>query len=414
MNIIWNGISHIDKNICKWCATPISAKNFNRLIGSSTYKAVSDLISAKIIDWEATTFWLNYNPHSSPTSSKLSKILSHQIKVVTFMLPTGSLQQRNYPKLYPTSPILCPSYRIHEDTNRHLGLCTSHQSSCITIMESHHLFLIDILTQHCITSSPVDISHNVNSCRIFQLLHYFTTYRTLSPDHPIYLLFYNYVPLELTDLFHTFINKTKLRKSLLLKFLLSLFKDFKQKIWNVHTSSLKVWESTTFKITSKSKKTYRSKFGRRSQKSPRQHVHTSNIIRYNQTRQPLDFGPPMTSRTYHHPNVNYAQHLIWAFSNFLYSGLWHHYLSYIPFDNFNYIDQFPFTSLYLSYHLFSSFYLLHTFLPKEHTSLPVVPLYLNHTANDAPEIYDLLPEDIQNHMNLAKLKLYAPDLPQTL
>ncbi|GES93588.1 hypothetical protein RCL_jg21359.t1 [Rhizophagus clarus] len=219
MNIIWNGISHIDKNIRKWYSIPISAKNFNRLIGSSTYKAVPELISAKIIDWEATTFWLNHNPHSSPTSLKLLKILSHCIKAIIFMLPTG--------------------------------LCASHQSSCISIMESHRLFLINILTQNSTTSSPADISHSVNSY-------------------------------------------------------------FKRQIWNIHASSLKAWESTQLNITSKSKRSYKSKFSHHSKRTPRQHVHITDVIRPNRTRQPSDFGPSMTSRIYRHPNVNYAQHLIWA------------------------------------------------------------------------------------------------------
>ncbi|GES81152.1 ribonuclease H-like domain-containing protein [Rhizophagus clarus] len=279
MNIIWNGISHVDKNICKWCSTPISAKNFNRLIGSSTYKDVPDLILAKIIDWEVTTFWINHNPYSSPTSEKLSKILSHRIKAVTFMLPTGSIQQRNYPKLYPTSPIFCPSCQIQEDTNCHFGLCTSHQQSCITIMESHHLFLISLLTQNSITSSPAAISSSVNSCRIFQLPLYFSTHQALSPDHPCYLLFYNYIPLEIAKLFNSFINKTKLRKSLLLKFLLFLFKDFKKQIWNVHASALKNWESTHLNITSKSKRSYKSKFGKNSRRTSTHQVHTTDITR---------------------------------------------------------------------------------------------------------------------------------------
>ncbi|GBB89553.1 hypothetical protein RclHR1_16280003 [Rhizophagus clarus] len=108
MNIVWNDISHIDKNIRKWCSTSISAKNFNRLIGSSTYTNVPDLITAKTVDWEATTYWINHNPYSLPTSAKLSKILLYHIKASTFILSTGAIQQRNYPKLYPTSPILCP------------------------------------------------------------------------------------------------------------------------------------------------------------------------------------------------------------------------------------------------------------------------------------------------------------------
>ncbi|GBC04012.1 hypothetical protein RclHR1_05470003 [Rhizophagus clarus] len=121
-------------------------------------------------------------------------------------------------------------------------------------MELHCLFLVDLFTQHCTAAMPQDIPRYVNSCQLFQLPSYFTSYWDLSPTHPCYLLFHNFILLEITQLFNIFITKSKLRKSLLLKFLCSLFNDFKKQIWNIHASALKQWESTQFNITSKSKR----------------------------------------------------------------------------------------------------------------------------------------------------------------
>ncbi|GES79602.1 hypothetical protein GLOIN_2v1767945 [Rhizophagus clarus] len=123
------------------------------------------------------------------------------------------------------------------------------------ILDKHRLLLIDILTTHITGPLSDNIPRYVNNSELFKLQQYLETHTDLSPIHPVYLFFHNFVPKELViNLFRVFISSFKLRKSLLLKFLNSLFSDFKCEIWNIHAHNLKSWERSQLNITSRSKK----------------------------------------------------------------------------------------------------------------------------------------------------------------
>ncbi|GET58235.1 ribonuclease H-like domain-containing protein [Rhizophagus irregularis DAOM 181602=DAOM 197198] len=97
--IKWTDIYVIDRNVRKWSDNVINPQIFNSMINNSSLSLKVQIIHGDI-DWNLTREWINFNPLDSPTSAKGSKI-----KKCNFIYPTADIQQRNYPRLYPSGNI---------------------------------------------------------------------------------------------------------------------------------------------------------------------------------------------------------------------------------------------------------------------------------------------------------------------
>lgn len=71
-----------------------------------------------------------------------------KLKKYNFLYHTAGIQQRNYPRLYPTSAIPCVQCNSHLDNNKHVGLCSAHKDICIGILKCHSTTLFDIIKDY--------------------------------------------------------------------------------------------------------------------------------------------------------------------------------------------------------------------------------------------------------------------------
>lgn len=128
----WNQLYICDQNIRQWANTSIRANIFNSMLNNSSLTLIEEDILQGHVDWHFTKLWINFNPFDSPTSEKVSRHLSTKVKKSNFIYPTADILQRNYLRLYLTGPILCPNCHTSEDTNAHIGLCTTHHRNILT------------------------------------------------------------------------------------------------------------------------------------------------------------------------------------------------------------------------------------------------------------------------------------------
>ncbi|CAB4410638.1 unnamed protein product [Rhizophagus irregularis] len=142
--IKWNNIYVIDRNVRKWLNNVINPQIFNSLINNSSLSPIKEQIINGDIDWTFTHEWINSNPLDSP-DAKLSRIQGSKIKKCNFIYPTADIQQRNYPRLYPSGNIPCINCNIEKDTNEHVGLCIAHKENIIDILTHHEITLINII-----------------------------------------------------------------------------------------------------------------------------------------------------------------------------------------------------------------------------------------------------------------------------
>ncbi|GBC04982.1 hypothetical protein RclHR1_05990011 [Rhizophagus clarus] len=127
----------------------------------------------------------------------------HNISLFNHTLPTSDLQQRNYPKLFPSGPINCTACNTLIINNGHIGFCPTHlntlNNSLQKIKESFILKLIDASD----VLGLMDIRAWVERSQIFSPI--------TNDDHPIYLILHQCVPQTLTSIIKMFIKNTKER-----------------------------------------------------------------------------------------------------------------------------------------------------------------------------------------------------------
>ena len=97
------------------------------MINNSALSPIKEQTINGDIDWTFTCKWINSNPLDSPIDAKLSRIQGSKIKKCNFIYPTADIQQRNYPRLYPSGNIPCIECNTEMNNNEHVGLCITHK-----------------------------------------------------------------------------------------------------------------------------------------------------------------------------------------------------------------------------------------------------------------------------------------------
>ncbi|RGB40376.1 hypothetical protein C1646_739642 [Rhizophagus diaphanus] len=323
-------------------------------MNNSSLKPINHLIRDGSIDWSYTKKWINHNPTDTPTSDKLRKIHAEKIKKSTFNYTTGDILRRNYPKLYPPGQILCTNCDQYEDTNAHVGLCPSHRSNILTVLNGYKQKLLNLIKEKNTSSFTFDIDHNINNSNMFKLLPDTLNQALLQQTdtstprddiqipktQPWILLLHHLIPTELSDLFYMYFGQQKLRDHLLIQYVADFTTALKISIWSIQARNFKKWEKS-LNITSKKKKQYR-----RHHKRPLKD--SSNMTR--STTDNINLRGHY-SAYYYNKSLPYFKHLItlddsasirWTTCNFLHSGTWESYRDTLSFNNFDYLPDFSF------------------------------------------------------------------------
>lgn len=153
------------------------------------------------IDWELTSKWIKHNPLQQVLKSKLSRIISRRIKSITFTLPTGDINKRNYPSLYPQESITCPSCLTAPHNDEHLGLCTHYRDKLISTFIDFKKKIKSILHSNFDTVLESEIDHRVDGSLIFNWLLSSDEPYNFSITYPVSLILHNFIPRDLTYFF---------------------------------------------------------------------------------------------------------------------------------------------------------------------------------------------------------------------
>ncbi|GET02155.1 RNA-directed DNA polymerase from mobile element jockey-like [Rhizophagus clarus] len=185
-------------NLRKWTKHACHAYMAASSLHNHSQRHLLHLMDSHPIDWSSTSQWLRKNnDNGAPCSFQNDKITGHKIKSYTHLLPTADLQQRNYPRLYPSRPILCSECNSQVYNNSHIGFCPSHLTDL-----NHDLQTAAQCLGSLITSSPNaplstrDVTLSIGRSALFS--------QVTDINHPIYLLLHQLVPEELQENFGAF------------------------------------------------------------------------------------------------------------------------------------------------------------------------------------------------------------------
>lgn len=90
------------------------------------------------------------------------------MKKSNFIYPTLDVSQRNYPKLYPTSTLLCKECNEQPAANFYIGLCPKHTDKITILMNKHCQLFINIIDKHA-TGMTFDLKSRIEVSSLFNL-----------------------------------------------------------------------------------------------------------------------------------------------------------------------------------------------------------------------------------------------------
>ncbi|RIA83521.1 hypothetical protein C1645_833707 [Glomus cerebriforme] len=324
--LTWMNLGPLERPVRKWTTDVISCKSFNRFINSSNISSLMSKCQAVPIDFSITQLWINYNPFVSITSNELSSYISYKIKSMNSLLPTCDLLQRNYPHVYPKTPISCPSCNLSTDSNDHIILCSIYSPIIVDLLFTHE----SMLTQFLYDKQPTP--HKIPRDNIqtwISLTPIFAANRSVpvSDNLDLILISHQFIPKSFDDLFMKIFPKKKPRRAHLIDFLHFLLMDLRKITWLAHCDARAEWEKS-LNISQCCKRP-------RQRTSSRQSASNSRVTQIHRT------DTPSTTQNVYASSL----WLIWASSNFLHSGSWTHHRSItlhynIFFDFISFINSF--------------------------------------------------------------------------
>ncbi|GBC02754.1 hypothetical protein RclHR1_00480011 [Rhizophagus clarus] len=244
-----NGL--LEKDLRKWSKNTLECCNMLSTINNNSNAYLFDKAKIHPIDWHHTSLWIKRNNDNTTCSNLNDKVTGFKINSFNHTLPTSDLQQRNYPKLYPSGQINCTACNELTITNSHLGFCPAHlhtlNDSLLTIKDTFTIKLIDASD----VPGAMDIKAWVERCPLFSPI--------INDNHPIYLILHQCVPSTLTSLLKKFV-KNNTKRQALITFLMDLFfKDITRPFWKLHSFLMHAWEKAR-NITRRKKVNYRKKY----------------------------------------------------------------------------------------------------------------------------------------------------------
>ncbi|GBB88117.1 hypothetical protein RclHR1_14630005 [Rhizophagus clarus] len=109
----------IDRDIRKTLSSISNIKNINQFLAHHRLSYLQSITYNNKIDWKSTQSWFSYNPFDSPTSRKLTKFRSWQLKNCCDTLPTMDLMNKYYPNTFDNC-LTCWHRKNTPETNIHL------------------------------------------------------------------------------------------------------------------------------------------------------------------------------------------------------------------------------------------------------------------------------------------------------
>ncbi|RIA96673.1 hypothetical protein C1645_815096 [Glomus cerebriforme] len=199
--------------------------------------------------------------------------------------PTCDILQRNFPHIYPQSPITCPSCNTELDSNHHILLCSKYTNDIISLLKSHR----SSFTQFIFDKQSTKLSFTDIKTLIYNIPLFDESSINNPSNNPHLILFaHQLVPKALNDAI----------------------------TWLSHCDARNKWEKS-INITKQSKKMKRPKSTSRTRincSTASNRDTTSALVRQRLYASDLWF--------------------IWASSNFLHSGSWSHHRSVSLHHNF--------------------------------------------------------------------------------
>ena len=119
VTLLWNNQIPLDRDVRRTIGTITNYKRIENHFHHTKMKSIEQATRQRLIHWESTSNWFNYNSYDSPTSEQHTKEVTWRIKLSTFSLPTLDVLNKHYPKLMlnRTTCLLCKNA---EETNLHL------------------------------------------------------------------------------------------------------------------------------------------------------------------------------------------------------------------------------------------------------------------------------------------------------
>lgn len=163
---------------------------------------------------------------------------------------------KHYPNLYHNidKPLKCPVCKLVDDTNEHLGFCSTLLPTINDILLDSKKFLITQLTFYANEArNTYFVEADGNTLPLFGPI--------MDTHHEFYLILHQLVPSSLYELINNYTNKSGITYTILFTFLDRLHKILYQKIWIPYTTVQRDWE-LSHGITKSDKKKYRSSTSR--------------------------------------------------------------------------------------------------------------------------------------------------------
>ncbi|GBB94187.1 hypothetical protein RclHR1_23020004 [Rhizophagus clarus] len=237
---------------------------------------LSYLQSVTYIDWKATQSWFSYNLFDGPTSRKLTKFRSWQLKNACDTLPTMDLMAKYYPDTF-NNCLTCWHCKEENETNTHLWLCPTSLWNINPILKNFAIELIATIRSHCDTLT-LDVSDTIRRNPIFSWC--FKSSNLILPS-----------------------AVRGLSRKLMLSTFCKLTLLFKTNIWKSRNQKFKLWKLRN-KISKRSlKRSQQSKVTTSRKRHRKTALDNSNISTLNTTRRP-------NHNRYHHNHNSTMNYLI--------------------------------------------------------------------------------------------------------
>lgn len=237
--IMFNDELIIDRNIRKTTKKIINFRNTERQISHRSLHHIKDFTFAKLINWEYTQDWFNYNPFSKATSQSYSKHVSWHIKCSNYALPTLDSLNRNYPDILKGFDI-CFLCSTAQETNEHFWTCPESIKILKDIFKKHELIYKALIINN-LDRKIIDDSNNINlNSPVFSCFN--LPIETISDAKDLHCILINMVPSSLIKPFQDAKISKKLTKKLLLTFLFNLHRDIYEILWTKRNAKWKQYK----------------------------------------------------------------------------------------------------------------------------------------------------------------------------
>lgn len=225
----------IDRNIRKATKKIINFRNIERQISHKSLHHIKDLTMSRIINWEYTQDWINYNPFTKATSQAFSKHISWRIKCSNYALPILDSLNRNYPDILKGFDTCFLCSQTPES-----WICPESINILKDIFKKHELIFKALIIDNLDCNKLDDPNNIIINSPVFFSFHLPITKISDAPD--LHCILINMVLFSLIKPFQDAKIPKRITKKLLLKFLFDLHRDIYELLWKTRNSKWKQYK----------------------------------------------------------------------------------------------------------------------------------------------------------------------------